>query len=376
MERGWGDMMKRITLFFILLLIVASVAIGNAIGNNTVVQTVTVLAPPSVTVELTPDDDPVTPGVQVINPDSSTNKSVNITATVSDGDGYSNIVSVIANITGPSVVEDSPVNLSFDSVVNVTTAVYTCSFNVSNHTEGDYKVEVRATDFGGLTGVGSRNFAYLYRVTVTTYDFATGAGIDKWAFRKEHNVTPPVTNDVPNIEFTSREYGRISRDDHKMQRDSTRLSGYYAVHRFKFDIAEPVGSVAEIEVLWNGAGTHTDKNAVKGTTLYIWNWTFNSGAYEQLDMTTIKKEVYLSGKITENVGNYIDTTGNLTILVKQNPPQGGKASKISTDYVKVDITTHLSLSSKSASTSEKTGNSWLDRVHQGGVALFRWLLGG
>jgi len=344
--------------------------------SNTAVQYVTVLAPPGVTVELTPDDDPVTPGVQVINPDPGTNKTVNITATVSDGDGCSNIVSVIANITGPSVVEDSPVNLSFDSVVDVTTATYTGSFNMSYHTEGDYKVEVRATDFGGLTGVGSRNFAYLYGapvVTVTTYDFATGAGIDKWAFRKEHNATPPVTNDVPNIEFTSREYGRISRDDHKMQRDFTRRSGYYAVHRFKFDIAEPVGNVVEIEVLWTGAGTHTDKNAVKGTTLYIWN--SSSSVYEELNTTINGKVVYLAGKITENVGNYIDTTGNLTILVKQNSSQGRKASKISTDYVKIDVT-HLSQSGESASTSEETGNYWLDRVQQGGISLFRWLLGG
>lgn len=460
--------------------------------------TATVLnsAPTVSSVDLTPDDVPAMPGVQVINPEPTTNKTVTVTATVCDLNGWDDIVntSVIATITGPSVIEESPVSLSFDTVVTATTVVYTGSFNMSNHLEGDYEVEVTATDFGGSMGAGAKNFTYLYTVpedtippivknpsanpaaivadgilesrlnvtvtdasgiysvtvnltevgglaakamtnipgtdvyttnataavgtppgtyylpvnatdnspnrnsntsvsipltvlhaeAVTTYDFATGAGLDKWAYRKEHNAKPPVTNDVPSIEFGSREYGRISIDDRKVQRDSTRLNGYYAVHRFKFDITQPVGSIVEIAVLWNGAGTHADKKAVQGATLYLWN--FNSGAYEQLNITSSKKEVYLTGMITENVGNYIDTTGNLTIQVEQNSPQGGKASKISTDYVKVDIT-YLSLSASmstststttavsEASTAEETVNSLLDRVQQGGISLFRWLFG-
>jgi hypothetical protein len=129
--------------------------------------TATVLnAAPTVSVELTPDNDPARPGVQVINPDNTTNKTVTIIANVTDLNGYDDIVntSVIANITGPSVVEDSPVSLSFDSVVNVTTATYTGSFNMSTHSEGDYKVEVTAADAGGLTGISSKNFTYVYAI--------------------------------------------------------------------------------------------------------------------------------------------------------------------------------------------------------------------
>jgi hypothetical protein len=155
----WSDV-KRIIVISMLLLMFVPVAIGD----GTSVQTVTVLAPPGVTVELTPDDDPVTPGVQVINPEPSTNKAVNISATVTDGDGYSDIVSVIANITGPSVIEDSPVSLSFDHAINVTTATYKGVFNMSSHSEGDYKVEVTATDAGGLSGAGSKNFTYSYGI--------------------------------------------------------------------------------------------------------------------------------------------------------------------------------------------------------------------
>lgn len=213
-------------------------------------------------------------------------------------------------------------------------------------------------------------------ITVGTYDFATGAGVDKWAYRFQVDAKPPVTNDVLSTEFNSIEYDRISRDDPIMQRDFTTLEGYYAAHRFNFNIAEPVGSIVELEVLWTGAGTHIDKKAIQGATLYLWN--FNSGAYEQLNMTASKEEVYLTGVIIENVENYIDADGTLTILVEQNSPQDRKASRIRTDYVKVNITptSTAAVSVSEASTAEGTGNSWLVRVHQGGITLFRWLFGG
>ena len=133
--------------------------------------TATVLnAAPGVSVDLTPDDVPAMPGVQVINPEpATTNKTVTITATVCDLNGWDDIVntSVAATITGPSVVVESPVNLSFDTVVTATTVVYTGSFNMSNHSEGDYEVEVTATDFGGSTGAGAKNFTYSYSKEVT-----------------------------------------------------------------------------------------------------------------------------------------------------------------------------------------------------------------
>ena len=115
---------------------------------------------PTVDTGLTPDDGPVT-GVQIINPDPNTNKTVTISANIIDMNGYGDIVSVTANITGPGVVEDSPVSFSFEKVINVTTAVYKGRFNMSNHFEGDYEVEITATDSGELSGVGSTNFTYL-----------------------------------------------------------------------------------------------------------------------------------------------------------------------------------------------------------------------
>jgi hypothetical protein len=122
---------------------------------------------PAVDVGLTPDDGPA-PGVQIINPDTNTNKTVTISANVTDMNRYGDVVSVTANITGPGVVEDSPVSLNLSYVINVTTAVYIGTFNMSNHSEGRYEVEITAIDSGNLSGVGATNFIYLYALQPDT----------------------------------------------------------------------------------------------------------------------------------------------------------------------------------------------------------------
>ena len=403
---------------------------------------------PSVDVELTPDDDLVTPGVQVINPEPTTmNKTVTIIANVTDMNGYDDLTGVvIASITGPSVVEDSPVSLSFDSVVNPTAAAYTGTFNMSNHLEGDYKVEVTATDFGGLTGVGSKDFTYLYAAppdtippevtnpganpasivangmqesrlnvtvtdasgiysvtvdlteigglaaepmekiegteiytttttasggtspgtyylpvnatdnspsrnsntsvsipltvlpaeVVTTYDFTTGAGKDKWAFRKQHKEKPPAKNGDPNNGFKVKEYKKIKFNDSTMQADASAANGFYAIHRFKFSIVEPESSITKLNILWDGKATHdwgTD-----GATLYIWN--FEAGMYEQL-VTSNDADITLEGTITDNIGDYIDDDSSLIIIAEQNTAHWWLVlkhrSRIGTDYVMVNV---------------------------------------
>jgi hypothetical protein len=309
------------------------------LADNVGIDTTVPNTAPSVDVELTPDDAPTTPGVQVIKPYPSTNKTVTIIANITDMNGWDDLSGeVTANITGPSVVEDSPVSLSFDGVVNVTTAVYKGTFNMSNHSEGDYKMEVTAIDFGGLTGVGSKDFTYLYGAGVTTYDFRTGAGKDKWAYRYQHNAKPPATNDVPNMEFKRRHYRLISRDDRIMKIDFTRSNDYYAIHRFKFDIAEPEASITKLDILWDGIGYIG--RGTRGATLYIWN--FETETYEKLDRKT-NIYITLEGTITDNIGDYVDDDGNLIIIAEQNSPQWKFwrwkfRSYIGTDCVRVNVT--------------------------------------
>jgi|GEM_PF-1172040 len=324
-------------LTIVIVVLCSTFALADDVGVD--VDTTVPNIAPSVDVELTPDDDPTTSGIQVINPDTSTNKTVTIIANVTDKNRWDDLTGeVTANITGPSVVEDSPVSLSFDSIINVTTAVYIGTFNMSNHLEGDYKVEVTATDFGGLTGVGSKNFIYLYGAVVITYDFKIGAGIDKWAYRYQHNAEPPATNDVPNIEFTSVQYDKIETDDGTLQADKTSQRRYYSTHRFKFKIAEPEGSITKLDVLWDGGGYHD--LGTRGATLYIWN--FETGMYEQLDRDTATF-LTLEGTISDNIEDYMDDDGSVIIIAEQNSAQWRFwrwtfRSQLGTDYMKVDVT--------------------------------------
>jgi parallel beta-helix repeat protein len=119
------------------------------------------IAPTIDAITISPDDDEVKDGIQVM-PEPGGNKTVTITAVVSDPDGYADIDTVIANITGPGVVADSPVSLSFVSNTNATTATYNGTFNMSfYYANGTYTVNVTAIDKGGLTGSMLNPFEYL-----------------------------------------------------------------------------------------------------------------------------------------------------------------------------------------------------------------------
>jgi len=327
-------------LIALTILIACSAVYLTSVSANEVASSATVLnaAPTVDDVGLTPDDDPAPQGVQVINPDWETrNKTVTITATVTDMNGWDDLTgTVTAEITGPSPVNDSPVSLVFDHDTSVITAVYTGVFNMSDHANGDYTVTVTAADSGGLSGTGYESCTYL---CPTTYDFTTGAGMDRWAFRKQHFAKPPAANDDPDDEFTADQYENIKVDDGTMQVDASAARRFYAIHRFNFSIEEPESSITKINILWDGKGEHdwgTD-----GATLYIWN--FKTGAYEQLDNSTDDDYITLEGNITASIEDYLSPDGNLTIIAEQNSPllklwRWKFRSRLSTDYVKVEVT--------------------------------------
>ncbi len=172
------------------------------------------------------------------------------------------------------------------------------------------------------------------------YDFSTGAGEDKWAYRKQVDARPPTSNGVPSTEFSDSDY--IKTDNDQCYGDSTDIKGYYATHRFNFSMDEAAADIDWINVTWNGSGYHTASSGLKnGSTLYIWN----GAAYEELANTTSGDEVYLTGKITSSISNYINA-GNVTVLVEQKEEQvdNGKpgttgVSHIETDYVKLVVHT-------------------------------------
>ncbi len=329
-------MRKEYSLVFIILtaLIISPLPLyaENAVTTVSVTNSV-----PIVGVEIAPDDDPAAPGVQVINPDPTTNRTVTISATITDLNGYDDLSIVVANISGPSVVDESPLTLSFYEAVNSTTAIYKGSFNMSTHAEGDYRVAVTAMDYGGSAGLDAMNFTYLYAGQVTIYDFSTGAGVDKWAYRKQHNEKPPGTDDVPGTEFNDVQYNRIGTRDGLMQLDNTNRYGYYAIHRFRIRILTPASEITGINISWYGIGFRF--LGTNGASLYVWNTT--AGRYELLDRAN-SIALELNGELSGDIQHYLSDDGCITLIVEQNSPQGRLwwiplRSVLGTDYIRLEV---------------------------------------
>jgi parallel beta-helix repeat protein len=166
------------------------------------------------------------------------------------------------------------------------------------------------------------------------YDFLTGAGEDKWAFKDEVDGSPGPGD--PSDGFTT--YANIAADDDLEVCDVTTTAGYYAAHRFNFSIDET--DPEKINVTWIGKGDHDSNpsNTYDGAYLYIWNFT--SVAYEELaNNSGDDDEVTLTGGVVVTPSNYVNS-GNVTILVNQTSADAGRnhRSHIETDYVKLVVT--------------------------------------
>ncbi|MDI9394114.1 MAG: hypothetical protein QM426_01245 [Euryarchaeota archaeon] len=181
--------------------------------------------------------------------------------------------------------------------------------------------------------------AVLKTTKITTYDFSNNtagrAGVDLFAYKYQNNSRAPVTNDVPDIEFNSTEYSRISADDGTFQEDETDVVGNYAAHRFVFNTnCCNTSNFNATNVTWNGKGWHDAGGDSNGTYLYIWN--FNTNAYEELaNCSGNGTENTLTGEKTANLNNYINN-GQVIVLAEQKAvDDGDDHSHIETDYVKL-----------------------------------------
>jgi len=172
----------------------------------------------------------------------------------------------------------------------------------------------------------------------TRYDFDVKAGTDKWAYEGVVSGTPSTAND-PDGAIDS--YSSIKADDGTYETYVTQNNNKYAAQRFNFSIDDNEEEfITKINVTWNGKGWHDFGDAYNGTYLYIWNGT----GYEELaNNTGDGADATLTGEKTSSISNYISSSGNVTILVKQKSAQQivdevTKRSHIETDYVKLVVT--------------------------------------
>ncbi|AKB51997.1 Cell surface protein [Methanosarcina barkeri str. Wiesmoor] len=169
----------------------------------------------------------------------------------------------------------------------------------------------------------------------TRYDF--NRSTDMWAYKYQIDDTPTTATD-PTIEFSSGEKDAIKADDNNYASSETTDEGYYSAHRFVFKIDDNEKPwITSINVTWKGYAYSTDY--VYGAKLYIWNNALST--YEELNEgANVQYEFSLNGGVISNIGNYIDNSNNVTVLVVQNGEDDGFVthSNIQTDYVKLVAT--------------------------------------
>jgi hypothetical protein len=179
----------------------------------------------------------------------------------------------------------------------------------------------------------------------TRYDFNEGAGVDKWAYKYQVDDIKPDTKTEPSDPFSSTDYEDIKVDDANYADYPTDANGKHAAQRFVFKIDDNEKPwITAINVTWDGKAYDDNITGVDGADLYIWNDT--SSTYEYLDDEESSDAFTLNGEEALNIGNYIDGSNNVTVLVVQKSPQTYNEedpeeiyySHIETDYVKLVMT--------------------------------------
>lgn len=194
---------------------------------------------------------------------------------------------------------------------------------------------------GGTTGVSGAQaddgvYENIYEIDYggaggsTTYDYSSGAGVNKWAYEGLGGNDAPPADNTSGTEITN--YSDIATsNDVRLVNTSAGGKAKNPFHRFKFQINEDPSTVTQIDYHWEGCGS-TD--VTPNNSLYIWNvstssWTLlgNNNAGHPTDGT-------VSGSITSGISDYIAPGGLVQLCVSGITDA---QDYVYTDYVRLTI---------------------------------------
>lgn len=237
-----------------------------------------------------------------------------IYANISDSVG---VVSVQVDMGG---IETVTLQLISGTIYNGTWAG---SWKVHDTEPKKYNAKITAKNRLGFTSSSTAEWSD----PISTYDFNSGAGTDKWAYGYEVLNIRQCSDTFPNEEIEQSKYNQIARDDNNYFDSGAPTTWFYeAAIRYKIKLKENALDITNITVLWKGYGS-TPRNV----RLYIWN--YDSSSYELLEKNGGENEFTLSGSINSDIPNYISPGGNLTFLTYF----ADSRDSFYTDYVKAEI---------------------------------------
>ncbi len=162
----------------------------------------------------------------------------------------------------------------------------------------------------------------------TTYDFSSGAGVDKFGFGSQTAAWANIDSNPSPVgsQLNSQNYTRISTSnavgsDSDINRYIAPVpspTGNESTHTFSFHLSEAVSKIDEIDVQWEGYADFCTQ-----VELYVWdlvaqNWgdaTGLTGNNRYLDSWAGNADGLLSGSIRSDFSRYVDGSGTIQFLV-------------------------------------------------------------
>ena len=212
---------------------------------------------------------------------------------------------------------------------------------------GNYTVILTVTDDDA--GVGTDTLIINVMPATTTYTFTSGGGTNKW-FSAGHihlidwnNGHPTSPSDFAKsygyATGSASAYSAVSLPDSNSWRSNISHDlGCCAFDRncelFKFKINESPSSITNIQIKWIGHGT-------TGETIYYTTeklWKASNNTWNTLNnKMNITSDTVWTNNISSSCANYIDSTGNLSILVAAQRSGLPNNCGIWTNYIEVTI---------------------------------------
>ena len=205
------------------------------------------------------------------------------------------------------------------------------------------RVVARAAD--GDTTMAVSNPFRLRPGESATYDFSTGADVNKFGFGRQTtswtsvgSVASPVSTALTAAHYaamaSSNATGGIT--DANRYITPTLSTGSESTHLFRFVLAEPPSAIDEIRVVWEGFADRCTQ-----VELYVWNnrlsqWGDATGRVGQnrfLDSYAGNRDRTLVASLRANLGDFVAADGSIRFLVYGERPNDETVH----DYMSVTV---------------------------------------
>ena len=226
------------------------------------------------------------------------------------------------------------------------TGEYDWSVPMAHSSQARVKVVASATDSDTAEAESASNFE-ISPVVRTTYDFSTGAGVNKFGYGFQKGTwnggiagnRTPVASALVAGEYTAMSTSNATGGDGDSNRyiSTAPGNGQESTHYYEFTLAEDPADIDEIKVYWEGYADQCTQ-----AELYVWDytnseWGDGSGLLGQnrfMANTASNRDDLIVGRLTSNFSDFVNGSGQMTFLVY------GERSKDETftDYMSVQVT--------------------------------------